>query len=94
MEIALKPEHQKILDDQLGSGRYRDTSEVVGEALELLQDRRQRAAELQRELQPALDQLDRGEYREVREDQLEDFAQEIRENTRRSLAEKSSAKFE
>lgn len=37
MDITLKPEHAEFLRSQLASGRYHDLDEVIGEALNLLE---------------------------------------------------------
>jgi antitoxin ParD1/3/4 len=66
MNVSLTPELDKFVAEKVESGRYASASEVVREALRLLQEHEQsRAAQLatfNRELQTRLDSLDRGEY--------------------------------
>ena len=65
MEISLTPEQQAFLQEKLDSGRYGSVSEVVGEALRLLEDeeelRARELAQFREEMQRRLDSLDRGE---------------------------------
>ena len=66
MNVSLTPELDKFVADKVASGRYTSASEVVREALRLLEDHeRTRAAQLEefnRELQRRMDSADRGDY--------------------------------
>ncbi len=66
MNVSLTPELEKFIAEKVASGRYASASEVVREALRLLEEReRSRAARLEefnRELQARIDALDRGEF--------------------------------
>ncbi len=65
VSVSFTPQQAEFLAACVASGRYQSTSEVVREALRLLQDRqRRREAELGRAralIQEGADQLDRGE---------------------------------
>jgi antitoxin ParD1/3/4 len=65
MNVSLTPELEEFVGTKAGSGRYNSASEVVREALRLLEEHDQaRAAqltELNRELGRRLASLDRGE---------------------------------
>lgn len=65
MNVSLTPELEKFIADKVASGRYTSASEVVREALRLLEEHdRSRAAQLEefnRELQRRIDALNRGE---------------------------------
>ncbi|MEM7350468.1 MAG: type II toxin-antitoxin system ParD family antitoxin [Acidobacteriota bacterium] len=65
MNVALSPDLVALIDTKVDSGRYQSASEVVTDALRLLDewDRMQQArqAELQRDVRRGLEQLDRGE---------------------------------
>lgn len=68
MEIKLHPETAKFVNEQVQAGNYTDISEVIEDALNLLQNRKlteaERAAKLERlrkDIQIGMDQLDRGE---------------------------------
>jgi antitoxin ParD1/3/4 len=65
MNISLTPELEKMVDERVKSGRYTSASEVVREALRLL-DRfddaqRQALIELNRKIDEGLAQAERGE---------------------------------
>ncbi len=62
MNVSLTPELEKFVSAEVGSGRYHSASEVVNEALRLLEDRDQgkieRFAEFNQELGHRLASLD------------------------------------
>ena len=65
MNISLTRELEEFISRKIHSGLYKSASEVVREALRLLHQKDQTdrgtLAELHREIQTGLDQLDRGE---------------------------------
>ena len=65
MNVSLTPELEELVNAKVQTGRYSSASEVVREALRLLEDRdRAKAAQLaefNRELGGRLSSLDRGE---------------------------------
>jgi antitoxin ParD1/3/4 len=65
MNISLTPELEKLVNDKVQSARYTSASEVICEALRLLQERDQlnsRELELMRaKIRRGIEQLDRGE---------------------------------
>jgi antitoxin ParD1/3/4 len=65
MNVSLTPELEKFVSAKVGSGRYNSASEVVREALRLLEEhdsaRAAHLAEFNGELGRRLDSLDRGE---------------------------------
>ena len=65
MNISLTRELEEYISRKIRSGLYKSASEVVREALRLLHEKdqidRSTLAELHREIQTGLDQLDRGE---------------------------------
>jgi|SRR6516165_6447845 antitoxin ParD1/3/4 len=66
MNVSLTPELEKFVADKVASGRYTSASEVVREALRLLEreekSRKEQIAEFNRELQRRIDSADRGDY--------------------------------
>jgi antitoxin ParD1/3/4 len=66
MNVSLTPELEKFVNTKVESGRYNSASEVVREALRLLEEHEQaraaQLAEFNRELGRRLDSLDRGEH--------------------------------
>jgi antitoxin ParD1/3/4 len=65
MNVSLTPELERWVQDRVATGRYGSASEVVREALRLMQDqqdsRAQWLAETRAKLQVGVDQLNRGE---------------------------------
>jgi antitoxin ParD1/3/4 len=65
MNVSLTPELEKFVSAKVGSGRYNSASEVVREALRLLEEydsaRAAQLAEFNGELSRRLASLDRGE---------------------------------
>ena len=60
MSTSVPPQFEQFVRQEVAAGHYQSEDEVVVAALELLQRRKQGFAELQRELQPSIDELDRG----------------------------------
>jgi antitoxin ParD1/3/4 len=65
MNVSLTPELEEFVSTKVSSGRYNSASEVVREALRLLEEhdqaRASRLAEFNQELRRRLASLDRGE---------------------------------
>jgi antitoxin ParD1/3/4 len=64
MNLLLKPEHQKLIEAQLSTGRYANPDEIIAKALELLNKRDQYqewSEEIGQKIDIAAQQLDRGE---------------------------------
>jgi len=65
MDVSLTPELEKLVNSQVESGKYGSASEVINEALRLLQEheksREARLEALRLEIAKAIDQADRGE---------------------------------
>jgi antitoxin ParD1/3/4 len=78
MNISLTPDLEGFIEDKVKSGRYTTASEVVQEALRLLEERErmkaQQLEELERRLAKATEQLDRGEGIPI-----EDVREELRQ---------------
>ena len=68
MNVSLTPELEASIHERVRSGRYTSASEVVREALRLLEDRdeirRARLAELRTQVAVGLDDLDSGRLRD------------------------------
>ncbi len=69
MNVSLTPELEALIHEKVESGMYGSASEVVREALRLLQQRdqayRARLAEIRREIAVGTRQADRGELHEL-----------------------------
>ncbi|MEH1934906.1 MAG: type II toxin-antitoxin system ParD family antitoxin [Nostoc sp.] len=90
MNISLTPELEQLVKDKVNTGRYHSVSEVMGEALRLLDERdrvrEQRLAELKAKIQEGIEASERGEV----VDGEEVFA-EIEEDIRRAEAHMQQA---
>jgi len=64
--VAIPDELADYVEREVASGKYRSDGEVVAEGLRLLQERERRRDALLADLQVGIDQLDHGEYVEVR----------------------------
>ena len=66
MNVSLTPELESLVQQKVQSGLYSSASEVVREALRLLNDRdtiqQQRLEELRREIKVGLDDLNQGQF--------------------------------
>jgi antitoxin ParD1/3/4 len=65
MNVSLTPELENFVQTKVKSGRYLSASEVIREALRLLEERdllyRARLADLQQEITIGIEEADRGE---------------------------------
>jgi antitoxin ParD1/3/4 len=90
VNISLTPELEQLVKDKVSSGKYHSVSEVMGEALRLLEERDrirdQRLAELKAKIQEGIEASERGEV----VDGEEVFA-EIEEDIRRAEAQMQQA---
>jgi antitoxin ParD1/3/4 len=78
MNVSLTPELEAMIRQQVDSGRYNNASEVVREALRLL-DEHQRVQHLRSLLAVGLEQAQRGEFVEFTPELLEDIARRAKE---------------
>ncbi|MGH7931983.1 MAG: type II toxin-antitoxin system ParD family antitoxin [Candidatus Binataceae bacterium] len=62
MNVSLTRELEKIVAERVSSGRYASASEVIREALRLLEERDQ-LNQLREEVRLGLEQLDQGRHR-------------------------------
>jgi antitoxin ParD1/3/4 len=90
MEITLSPEQEQLVREKLASGQYESASQVVGEALRLLQEQDQATQEeleaLRAEIRVGLDQLDRGEAKTYEAEPLKELFEQIKSRGRKRLA--------
>lgn len=89
MNISLTPELEAMIRQKVSDGRYLSASEVVREALRLLDDhehlRRLRLDALRRDIAVGVEQLDRGETGPL-------SAEEIKATGRKKLARARKAR--
>ena len=82
MNISLTSQLEEFIRRKVNSGLYHSASEVVREALRLLEERdrlrEMRLKILRKEIQEGIDQIEHGEYTEYDEQSLGDFFEGIR----------------
>lgn len=90
MNVSLTPQLEALVDEKVRSGRYVSASEVVREALRLLDQRDRLDAEQMRQLRDdvrrGLDQIDAGKGTRVKAGDLPALADGIKASVRRRRA--------
>jgi antitoxin ParD1/3/4 len=81
MTVILPPQLEAMIEEKVTSGRYADASEVVEEALRLL-DERDRFEQLRAELEIGLEQIERGENVPYTPDFMDRLKREAAEHVR------------
>lgn len=90
MNVSLTPELEQFVHEKVKSGRYLSASEVVREALRLLEERdrlyQAKLAELQQHLAIGIEQADRGELIDGDDvfAELEDDVRQVEADQRRT----------
>jgi putative addiction module CopG family antidote len=96
MPLVLSNDLEKLVGNQISSGRYQTPEQVLGEALRLLrchEDIRERKLQdLSSELQIGIDQLDSGEFTEYDESNIHELAEDIKRRGRKALTARSKGK--
>jgi len=91
MNVSLTPKLEQLVQQKVASGLYNSASEVVREALRLLNEhdrfRQRRLAEVRKEIAIGIKQLDRGEYAEDDERGLRGLVEDISRRGRQKLAQ-------
>ena len=73
MSTSVPPQFEQFVKQEVAAGHYRSEDEVVVAALELLQRRKEGLSEIRAELQPSIDELDRGGGTVVNREDLRKF---------------------
>ncbi len=83
--ISFTPEQDAFIDEVIEAGQYQNASEAVRDAIRALQQRRaEDALKLERlrlAIQAGVDALERGEYTEVSEGDLDTYPDSLVEGT-------------
>lgn len=91
MNVSLTPRLEELVNQKVASGLYNSASEVIREALRLLDEkdrvREMRIEELRKQVAVGIEQLDRGEYTEYDEDSLNQMFEDVKIRGRKRLAE-------
>jgi antitoxin ParD1/3/4 len=85
--VSLTPEQDAFIDEMLKAGEYRNASEAVRDAIRVLQQRRAEEALKLDKLRVAIQQgvaaLDRGDYTEVEDEDLDAYLDDLATSDRR-----------
>jgi antitoxin ParD1/3/4 len=79
---------EDFIHQELTRGKYQSEADLVAEAVRLLRERERRLEELRKELQPALEALDRGEYTEYDATSLRDMIEGVKARGRIRLSKR------
>ncbi len=90
MNVSLTPELEKIVAERVTSGRYASASEVIREALRLLEERDQ-LNQLRQEVRRGLEQLDQGQHRPFDDQALNRIKRQGRERVAARAAQRPNA---
>ncbi len=92
MNVSLTPTLEELVQRKVATGLYNSASEVIREALRLLEERdemrKMRLGTLRKEINVGLDQLERGEVSEYDDQSLNTLAADIKAKGRKRLAAK------
>jgi antitoxin ParD1/3/4 len=93
MNVSLTPQLEALVQGKVASGLYNSASEVVREALRLLEEsdrvRASRLAELRGDVAVGIDQLERGQSTRHDDASLHALADDIKAKGRKRLAKKN-----
>ena len=92
MNVSLTPTLEELVQRKVATGLYNSASEVIREALRLLEERdemrQMRLGTLRKEISVGLDQLQRGEVSEHDDRSLNTLAADIKAKGRKRLGAK------
>ena len=92
MVVDLDPKTRALIQERVATGRFSDESEVVREAIRLLDQRERRLAELRAELAIGMAQIERGDLIDFTPDLMDELCRESEENARRGKPIKDAVK--
>jgi antitoxin ParD1/3/4 len=89
-DVTLTPELERIVQDQVASGKYATATDVIGDGLRLRAEKdrltQARVEDLRREIAVGIEQLARGEYTSYDEGCLADLVERVQATGRAMLA--------
>ena len=86
MNISLTPELEQLVTDKVKSGMYQTSSEVIREGLRLLRERDERLQSLRRDIRAGFEAVDRGEFTDYNQSNVEELADRVKSRGRKRLA--------
>ena len=87
MNISLTPELAQLVADKVNSGMYKTSSEVIREGLRLLKERDERLQSLRRDIRAGFEAVDRGEFTDYDESNVQELAERVKTRGRKRLAD-------
>ncbi|MEM9925904.1 MAG: type II toxin-antitoxin system ParD family antitoxin [Cyanobacteria bacterium P01_D01_bin.50] len=60
MNIEIKPEHEKFIQEQIATGRFLSADDVINEAFKLLEEQERRLEELRNKIAVGTEQIEQG----------------------------------
>lgn len=97
MNVSLTPQLEALVQSKVATGRYNSASEVIREALRLLEEqdrlREMRIEALRKEVQIGIDQIERGEYVEYDSKGLRELGERIKAEGRKRLEAERAKKI-
>jgi len=92
MNISLTPELEQLVNDKVKTGMYQTASEVIREGLRLFKERDRRFESLCRDVRAGFEAVDRGEYTDYDEANIQNLAKRVRaRGQKRISAERKTA---
>ena len=85
-------ELERLVQQELATGKYGSENELLLEAVRLLAERERRRERLREEIQIGRDQLDRGEYTEYDEHSLRERFDELKESAEQRIQRNDNPK--
>jgi antitoxin ParD1/3/4 len=86
LNISLTPELEQLVTDKVKSGMYRTSSEVIREGLRLLKERDQRLQALRMDIGAGFEAVNRGEFTDYDQSNVQELARQVRARGRKRLA--------
>ncbi len=92
MQVHLDPKFEAMIRENVESGEYADASDVVTDALRLMEAHDRRAQELRAEVAEGFAQVERGESVELTPERMDLIMARARENARRGKPVKDAVR--
>jgi len=87
MNISLTPELEQLVIEKVKTGMYQTASEVVREGLRLLRERDHRLDALRRDVRAGFEAVNRGEYTDFNERNIQQLASRVKARGRKRLSD-------
>ena len=78
MNVSLTPRLEALVKHKVGSGLYGSSSEVIREALRLMEERDRRLVSLRSDIAVGIEQIEQGEYADYELDSVGDLFDEVK----------------